>query len=136
MSGIEISSGLSENRLFKPSAEFTKKARIKADDLAALHKHAADDYEGFWAEQARTLLDWKTPFTQTLDASQAPHYKWFSDGTMNVSYNCIDRHLEKNADKTAIIFEGEVWRYPAHHIPATARRCMPVCQRIKRPGCK
>lgn len=107
MSGIEISSVLTENRLFEPSAEFTAKARLKAEDLKALHKHAADDYEGFWAAQAKQHIDWHTPFTKTLDDSQAPHFKWFTDGTMNVSYNCIDRHLKNNANKTAIIFEGE-----------------------------
>ena len=107
MSGIEINSVLTENRLFKPSAEFTAKARIKADDLAALNKQAEDDYEGFWATQAKQYIDWHTPFTKTLDDSNAPHFKWFTDGTMNVSYNCIDRHLETKADKTAIIFEGE-----------------------------
>jgi acetyl-CoA synthetase len=107
VSGIEINSVLTENRLFKPSAEFTAKARLKADDLKALHQHAEEDYEGFWADQAKQHIDWHSPFTKTLDDSQAPHYRWFSDGLMNVSYNCIDRHLEKNADKTAIIFEGE-----------------------------
>lgn len=107
MSGIEINSVLTETRLFKPSAEFTAKARIKPEDLAALNKQAEDDYEGFWADQANQHIDWHTPFTKTLDDSQAPLFKWFSDGTMNVSYNCIDRHLAKNADKTAIIFEGE-----------------------------
>ena len=56
MSGIEINSVLSENRLFKPSAEFTAKARIKPKDLAALNKQAEDDYEGFWAAQAKRLL--------------------------------------------------------------------------------
>ena len=107
MSGIEINSVLIENRLFKPSAEFTAKARIKPDDLAALHKRAEEDYEGFWADLARKLIDWQKPFTQTLDESNAPHFKWFTDGEMNVSYNCIDRHLSKHANKTAIIFEGE-----------------------------
>ena len=107
MSGIEINSVLTENRLFKPSAEFTANARLNEEKLKALHQQAEDDHEGFWADQAKQLIDWRTPFTQTLDDSQAPHFKWFTDGTMNVSYNCIDRHLEKNADKTAIIFEGE-----------------------------
>ena len=107
MSGIEINSVLTENRLFEPSAEFTAKARLKPDDLKALHQQADEDYVGFWADQAKQHIDWHTPFTKTLDDSQAPHYKWFTDGTMNVSYNCIDRHLENNADKTAIIFEGE-----------------------------
>jgi acetyl-CoA synthetase len=104
---IEISSALIENRLFKPSAEFAAKARIKPDDLKALYKQAEDDYEGFWATQARQLIDWHTPFSKTLDDSQAPHFKWFTDGIMNVSYNCIDRHLATKASKTAIIFEGE-----------------------------
>ncbi len=107
MSGIEINSVLTENRLFKPSAEFTAKARIKPDDLKALQQQAEDDYEGFWADQARQHIDWHTPFSITLDDSKAPHYQWFTDGTMNVSYNCIDRHLASHADKTAIIFEGE-----------------------------
>ncbi|MBE9568171.1 MAG: acetate--CoA ligase [Proteobacteria bacterium] len=107
MSGIEINSVLTENRLFEPSAEFVAKARLKPDDLKALKQRAEEDYEGFWADQAREHIDWQTPFTRTLDDSNAPHFKWFSDGRMNVSYNCIDRHLEKNADKTAIIFEGE-----------------------------
>ncbi|MDT8282854.1 MAG: AMP-binding protein, partial [Gammaproteobacteria bacterium] len=107
MSGIDISSTLTETRLFKPSAEFTAKARLKANDLAALHQQAKDDHEGFWANQARQLIDWHSPFSKTLDDSQAPHFKWFTDGAMNVSYNCIDRHLKTQADKTAIIFEGE-----------------------------
>jgi len=107
VSGIEINSVLTENRLFKPSAEFSAKARIKPDDLKALQQQAEDDYEGFWADQARQYIDWHTPFSITLDDSKAPHYRWFTDGTMNVSYNCIDRHLASHADKTAIIFEGE-----------------------------
>ena len=107
MSGIEINSVLTENRLFEPSAEFTAKARLKADDLKALQQQAEDDYEGFWASQAKQHITWHTPFTKTLDDSNAPHFKWFSDGTMNVSFNCIDRHLAEKADKTAIIFEGE-----------------------------
>ena len=107
MSGIEISSVLTENRLFKPSAEFTAKARLKPDDLKALYQQAEDDYEGFWANQAKQHIDWHTPFTKTLDDSNAPHFRWFTDGSMNVSYNCIDRHLENKAEKTAIIFEGE-----------------------------
>ncbi len=107
MSDIEINSVLTENRLFEPSAEFAAKARIKPENYEALKKKADEDYEGFWAEQAKQLMDWHTPFTKTLDDSNAPHFKWFTDGSMNVSYNCIDRHLAKGASKTAIIFEGE-----------------------------
>ena len=107
MSDTDISSGLTENRQFPPSAEFTANARIKPADFAALNQQAATDYEGFWAEQARTYIDWHKPFTQVLDESNAPHFTWFADGEMNVTYNCIDRHLAKHANKDAIIFEGE-----------------------------
>ena len=107
MSENNIESTLIENRQFPPSAEFVANATIKQAEFAALHKAAADDYEDFWANQAREMLDWHTPFTQTLDDSNAPFYKWFADGTLNVTYNCIDRHLADNANKTAIIFEGE-----------------------------
>ena len=107
MSSNEINSGLIENRLFPPSAAFVAKARIKKADLDAMHQHAKDDHEGFWADQAREHIEWHKPFTTVLDDSNAPHYKWFSDGELNLSYNCIDKHLATQADKTAIIFEGE-----------------------------
>ena len=107
MSSNNIESGLIEDRLFEPSTEFSSKARIKKADFDALHHQASTDYTGFWAEQSRAMLDWHTPFTETLDDSRAPHFKWFTDGTLNVSHNCLDRHLATRADKTAIIFEGE-----------------------------
>ena len=90
MSSNEINSGLIENRLFPPSAAFVAKARIKKADLDAMHQHAKDDHEGFWADQAREHIEWHKPFTTVLDDSNAPHYKWFSDGELNLSYNCID----------------------------------------------
>ncbi len=102
-----IDSVLIENRQFPPSAEFAAQATIKQADFDALHKAAAEDYTGFWAQQANDMLDWHKPFTQTLDDSKAPHFKWFADGELNVTYNCIDRHLSDKANKTAIIFEGE-----------------------------
>jgi acetyl-CoA synthetase len=107
VSSKDIQSVLIENRKFEAPAEFTAKARIKPSDLEALYKHAAEDHTGFWETQARYHINWHKPFTTTLDDSNAPHYRWFTDGEMNVSWNCIDKHLENNADKTAIIFEGE-----------------------------
>ena len=107
MSDNNIESVLIEERQFPPTAEFADNAIIKQADFDALYKAAADDYEGFWAQQARDMLDWHTPFTETLDDSNAPHFKWFADGKLNVTHNCIDRHLADKADKTAIIFEGE-----------------------------
>jgi acetyl-CoA synthetase len=102
-----INSVLTENRLFPPGADFAGRARVNAARLAELHAAAATDHVGFWAGLARSELSWKTPFTRTLDDSKAPNYGWFTDGTLNVSYNCLDRHLATRGDKPAIRFESE-----------------------------
>ncbi len=98
-----------ENRIFDPSPEFVKGATISGmDAYRALCAEAERDYEGFWARLARENVLWHKPFSKTLDESNAPFYKWFDDGLLNVSYNCLDRNLENgNADKTAIIFEAD-----------------------------
>jgi acetyl-CoA synthetase len=100
---------LHEHRVFNPPAEFAANATISGmDAYRKLCDEAASDYEGFWARLAREHLSWQKPFTQTLDESNAPFYKWFADGQLNASYNCLDRNLENgNADKTAIIFEAD-----------------------------
>jgi acetyl-CoA synthetase len=107
MAQDNIQSTLHENRHFPPSAEFVKKSALSADKLATLYAAAENDNQNFWADQARTEIDWKTPFTTTMDSSNKPSYRWFPDGKLNVSYNCLDRQLKNNADKTAIIFEGD-----------------------------
>jgi acetyl-CoA synthetase len=74
----------------------------------ALCEEADADYAGYWARLARETLAWKSPFTKVLDESDAPFFKWFEDGTLNVSYNCLDRNIERGlGDKTAIIFEAD-----------------------------
>ena len=107
MANKNIVSVLLEERSFAPSAEFTRQARLKPADVEKLREHASRDHVGFWAELAREELHWQTPFTVTLDDSEAPNYRWFSDGQLNVSYNCLDVHLDQHGDKTALIFEGE-----------------------------
>jgi len=93
-----------ENRKFPPSANFATQANGKAELYAA----ANADYEGFWAEQARSYLTWSKDFDQTLDWSDAPFAKWFVGGELNASYNCVDRHVEAGrGDKVAIHFVGE-----------------------------
>jgi len=98
-----------ENRVFAPPAEFVKQAAVSGmDAYNALCAEAERDYEGFWARLARENLQWKQPFTKTLNETDAPFYKWFEDGKLNVSYNCLDVNLNNgNADKTAIIFESD-----------------------------
>src|SRR5450830_801124 len=98
-----------ESRVFAPPASFTAQANVSGmEAYQALCDEAARDYEGFWARLARENLDWQTPFTRTLNEDEAPFYKWFEGGKLNVSYNCLDRNLQNgNADKTAIIFEAD-----------------------------
>ncbi|HWY25099.1 MAG TPA: AMP-binding protein, partial [Nevskia sp.] len=107
MSNDNIQSVLGENRVFPPAAEFVAKARVNAAKMAELRAAADKDYVGFWAGLAKQELSWKTPFTVTLDDSKAPNYAWFTDGRINVSHNCIDRHLAKRGDKAAIRYESE-----------------------------
>ncbi len=101
--------------VYQPSAEFVKNAHISGmPAYAALCQEAENDYEGYWARLAKEFISWKTPFTKVLDESNAPFFKWFEDGTLNASYNCLDRNIEKGlGHKTALIFEadgGEVTR--------------------------
>ena len=106
MSNIE--SALNEMRVFAPSGDFVKQANVSGmAEYQALCKAAEQDYPGFWAKLARETLHWKQPFTKSLDESNAPFYKWFEDGKLNVSYNCLDKHLAGQAEKTAIIFEAD-----------------------------
>ena len=95
---------LSESRRFPPSADFASQANATAD----LYAWANADHAGFWADQARELLTWSTPFTQTLDWSEAPFARWFADGRLNAAYNAVDRHVEAGrGDRVALHFEGE-----------------------------
>jgi acetyl-CoA synthetase len=98
-----------ENRIFNPPTEFVRNAAISGmDSYKAMCEAAERDYEGFWAQLARDNIVWHKPFSKTLNESQAPFYKWFEDGQLNVSYNCLDRNLQNgNADKTAIVFEAD-----------------------------
>ena len=107
MSTPVVESVLDEQRRFAPSAEFAAAARVRAADLEALRTQAAADPEAFWAGLARAELGWRKLFTRTLDATQAPNFRWFVDGELNVSWNCLDVHLAERGHKTAILFEGE-----------------------------
>jgi acetyl-CoA synthetase len=102
-----ISSVLQEDRVFPPSAEFRRSAALTPKLLERMHDRAAEDYVGFWADLAVAELDWQLPFTVPLDDTDAPNYRWFADGQLNVSHNCLDVHLKTSGDKTAIVFEGE-----------------------------
>ena len=107
MSSIESVS--TEKRIFNPPEALVKQAAISGmPAYQALCAEAEKDYAGFWGRLARENLAWHKPFTQVLDESTAPFYRWFHDGELNVSYNCLDRNLANgNAEKTAIVFEAD-----------------------------
>ena len=108
MTSATIESVLQESRLFPPPADFVKQANVSGmAAYQALCDEAERDFEGFWGRLARETLLWHTPFSKVLDESTAPFFKWFYDGELNVSYNCLDRHLKTQPDKTAIIFEAD-----------------------------
>ncbi|RXZ72191.1 acetate--CoA ligase [Agromyces albus] len=101
---VQIDHALEEIRRFRPSPEFA--AQAVADEHLA--EAARTDRLGFWADQARELLDWEKPFTRTLDWSNPPFAKWFDDGELNVAVNCLDRHVAAGlGDRVAIHWEGE-----------------------------
>ena len=97
-----------EHTKYFPSKEISAQANIKSmDEYNALQESAKEDYEGFWDGYAREKLEWITPYSTVLDESEAPLYKWFNGGELNVCVQCIDRHLPEKRDKVAILFEGE-----------------------------
>ncbi|MDD4857113.1 MAG: acetyl-coenzyme A synthetase N-terminal domain-containing protein, partial [Candidatus Krumholzibacteria bacterium] len=102
-----ITSMLDERRVFNPPKGFSQKAHIKSmDEYKKLYGKSDKDLEGFWAEQAN-ILHWFKKWDKVLDNGKAPFVKWFVGGKTNISYNCLDRHLAKKADKVALIWEGE-----------------------------
>ena len=104
-----IESVLQEQRVFEPPIDFSRSARIGGmEAYRSMADAARQDSEAFWGDAARKELSWFTPFESVLDWSDAPFARWFEGGTTNISYNCLDRHLQsEKANKTALIWEGE-----------------------------
>jgi len=97
------------SKLHPVAAEFAAKARIRADDYAKMYAESVRDSEGFW-RRIGARLDWMQPFSKVRDVSFAAddlHIRWFYDGQLNLSANCLDRHLKARGDKTAILWEGD-----------------------------
>ncbi|MES1157889.1 MAG: acetate--CoA ligase, partial [Haliangium ochraceum] len=105
-SGV-IKSVSREGRQFPPPAEFTAQARLRdAAEYQRLYRRSIDDPEGFWGETGRAELAWTKPFKKVLTWN-LPWAKWFEDGELNLSANCLDRHLSTRGDQIALIWEGE-----------------------------
>ena len=94
--------------IFKPNREFSQNSRIKnMCEYQALQDFATEDYEGFWGSYAKEKLYWLEPFTEVLQEDEMQNAKWFINGKMNVTSQCIERHLNTRKNKAAIIFEGD-----------------------------
>ncbi|DAB40972.1 MAG TPA: acetate--CoA ligase [Sulfurovum sp. UBA12169] len=94
--------------IYQPNPQYASIAAIKSmDEYHALMNKAKEDYEGFWGDYAKEKIDWFKPFDMVLNESEAPFYKWFEGGQLNVAHQCIDRHLLTRKNKAAIIFEGD-----------------------------
>ncbi len=128
----------SDTPVYNPSAAAMKGAFVSGMD--AYHQLVAEaeaDHEAFWARQARELLSWKTPFTKVLDSSNAPFFKWFEDGTLNASYNCLDRQVEAGlGDKTAIIFEADDGKVTKVSYSQLLARTCQLANALKKRGVK
>jgi acetyl-CoA synthetase len=98
-----------EQHVYEPPASLVKTAWVSGmPAYQALCDEAARDHQAFWARLARELVAWRTPFKRVLNDDNAPFFKWFEDGTLNASYDCLDRNVEQGrGDKTAIIFEAD-----------------------------
>jgi acetyl-CoA synthetase len=97
--------GLLQVDTFAPPAGFAARAQVRDP---AVYEQAGADPEAWWATQARERLHWDTPFSAVLDDTNPPFYTWFADGTINVSYNCLDRHvLAGRGDRVAFYWRGE-----------------------------
>ncbi len=104
-----INNILEEKRIFPPSKKFAKNSNISTqEELLSLKKQASDNPIQFWESFAKSELDWFEPFQTVLDNENAPFLKWFKEGKLNITYNCLDRHIKRGLGrKTALIWEGE-----------------------------
>ncbi len=101
---------MSEIKTYPVPADIAAKAHINAEQYAAMYQRSIDDPNGFWAEQATKFITWSKPFDKVMDYSYNPdnlYIKWFEGGQLNVSYNCLDRHLDSRGDQVAIIWEAD-----------------------------
>ncbi len=127
------------SKIHEVKAQFAKRAHVDAAAYAELYRRSVEDNEEFWAEQA-ARIDWIKPFSKVRDVSFAKddlHVRWYYDGTLNVCYNCVDRHLESKGDDVAIIWEGDD---PARDLTITYRelheRVCKFANALKKIGAK
>lgn len=117
---------VAQEKIYDVPADWLKRAFIDDAKYREMYARSVSDPNGFWAEQAKRI-EWMKPFHKVENVSFAPgniSIKWFEDGVLNVAWNCIDRHLEKRGDQTAIIWEGMI-RILTRKLPTDS--CTPRC---------
>ena len=99
---------MSESKVYDVKPNIAATAHITSQTYQALYDYSINQPDAFWAEQAEKFLDWSKPWTQVMDYDYYTGYiRWFEGATLNVSVNCVDRHLEARGDQVAIIWEGD-----------------------------
>ena len=130
LTGEELERKLEElldQEYFEPPEEFTKNALLSDPSI---YEEAEKDWKAWWLKQATENLDWETEPQESVDDSNPPFYKWFADGELNVSYNCLDRHVEAgNGDRVAYHWHGEEGETRADHLRRTPGRRAEARQR-------
>ena len=100
---------MNQNNIFKPSKDSVNNSLLSEEEFNKMYSQSINDPKSFWKEKGK-IIDWIKPFSKINDVSYSLndlHIKWFHDGTLNASYNCLDRHLKNKGDQTAIIWEGD-----------------------------
>ncbi|WP_127476874.1 acetate--CoA ligase [Sulfurivermis fontis] len=99
---------MSETKVYPVPSDFAAHAHIDNAKYEAMYQQSIQDPDGFWAEQAKTFLTWSKPWNKVSEWDyHKGHIRWFEGGKLNVSYNCLDRHLDKRGDQVALIWEGD-----------------------------
>ena len=100
---------MTENEIFPVPAGWAQRALVDDSQYEKMYRHSVENPDSFWDEHGKRI-DWIKPYTKIKDVSYAPddlHIRWYQDGTLNASVNCLDRHLESRGDQVAIIWEGD-----------------------------
>ena len=99
---------MSENKIYSVKQEIADSSHNNAENYLRMYQYSIDSPDAFWSDQANNFVDWMKPWNSVMDYDYLTgHIRWFEGATLNVSVNCIDRHLESRGDQVAIIWEGD-----------------------------